>query len=102
MKPKIDRNDPSLEEIRTETGLSDAKFLGYVVHLPDSDEYAAKCELRNDSMMIAWAKSPELAQRFNTRKPADNITQAYGKNNVVTGMLFETNDQYFVICPDPE
>lgn len=72
------------------------KFLAYVVHLDASDEY-----LREWHSTISgiggwlWAKTPELAFKFQDEKSAIKIAEKYGKNAVV-GMLWDVGDQLMV------
>ena len=56
--------DVSIDEIIKEAGLPpDTKWLGYAVHLPDSDEFIAKVKNTKNGIVRVYSKSPIDARR---------------------------------------
>lgn len=85
-----------IEAVKKELGLPDtAKFLGYVIHLPDKDEFLA--DVKDDAIMKkwAWAKGPELALRFDNFKEAVKERNDC-KGNPIIALLFDVDDKYYV------
>lgn len=84
----------SLDDVREEFDLPpDTPFLGYVVHIPTSDEFLAEFK---DSPLTAsryWTKNPGMAQRFEHF--ADAYSLARENREIVVG-LFETKTQFVV------
>jgi hypothetical protein len=78
------------------------KFIGYVLHLPESDEFMAMAEHVDNygSVNYAWAQTPSLALVFKKHIKAVRELQEYGKNNVKLCLLFETETQYFKLDED--
>lgn len=86
----------SLSELKKEYGLKDdAEFLGYSVHLEKSDEFLAHFETSGALENKAWAKTPELALRFDSIADAHDISKAC-KGSIVVGM-FDIGEQIFVV-----
>ena len=78
--------------------LEDSKFLGYVVHLPHSDEFLAMSEEDEISEQRMWAKIPGMAIIYNNKKAAKKEAKSYGKGALVV-KLFDAGDQYIVAQP---
>lgn len=83
-----------LADLRKEFDLpADTPFCGYVVHIPETDEFLASFRENDKSAHRGWAKSPALAHRFEHF--ADAYTLARGGREIVVG-LFETPTQFVV------
>ena len=88
----------TLEEIKQKFGFPDiTKFLGYSVHLEESDEFLAKFdELPKEGITKKiWTKTPQMAQLY------EKFTKAYEisiqcQDAIVVGML-DTEDQIIVV-----
>lgn len=86
----------SISELKKEYGLKDdAEFLGYSVHIEKSDEFLAHFETSGVLENKGWAKTPELALRFDSIADAHEISKAC-KGAIVVGM-FDTGAQIFVV-----
>ncbi len=77
-----------------------SKFIGFVVHLPNSDEFLMNfSEDRSSSELIQggyiWAKIPDFAYAFNSQREAEKFTKDYGKDSLVA-CLFDVGDQYLL------
>lgn len=84
----------SLDDIRQEFGIpAGSPFLGYVVHIPESDEFLLDLNETADSINRLWCKSPGRAKRFDD--PMAAYDAARPGRDLVVG-LFETPDQFFV------
>lgn len=85
----------SLENLKKEFGLpEDAKYLGYAVHLPDSDEFLLDLQDTLNQLAKTWAGTPELAKRY------DRFDVAYADSRKCTGAIvvcmFDIGDKIFV------
>lgn len=84
-----------LDEIRGKLGLPEnAEFCGYLVHSVDKDEFVHSIEETTMVVKRAFAKTPELAMRF------DHFWDAYkyakeDKGEIVVG-LFEVGGEFIV------
>ena len=72
------------------------KFKGYVIHLPDREEFLAKYEESPCRNLWGWAPTPELAMTFKKLKRAKRIAYEYGKHDVEVYLLFDTPNQLFI------
>ncbi len=85
----------TLSELKKEYGLQEsAEFLGYGVHIEKTDEFLAHFEDSGALVKKAWAKTPELALRFDSIADAHDASKAC-KGSIVVGM-FDLGDQIFV------
>ncbi|UOF19506.1 hypothetical protein [Pseudomonas syringae] len=84
----------NLDELREELGLpSGAPFLGYVVHIPESDEFLANFNGITFASYRSWTKNPAMARRFEDFIDAYILVQ---KDIEIVVGLFETDDQFIV------
>lgn len=84
----------SIEETKRRTGIpADAKFVGYAVHLEQTDEFLSRFEEDLDATKKLWSKRPQDALLFMT------FEACYEKHrkcqNSVVAALFETETQIF-------
>ena len=84
----------TLSEIKAEIGIPDSSaFLGYVVHIPSTDEFLAQAKEGGGASFRAFVKGPELSQRFGEYDHA--LTQAAAsKKSAEVGLLFDTGSQF--------
>ncbi|MEM1402248.1 MAG: hypothetical protein AAGG55_02850 [Pseudomonadota bacterium] len=82
--------------MRSEVG----KLLGYVVHLPASDEFLAKTS-RNIMGIEGWlwSKAPELAFLYPTLRVATAVAKRHGPNCVAVELWDRGFDYYVQECP---
>jgi hypothetical protein len=93
-----------IKKLYEEVGLpKNTKFRGYVLHLPESDEFLASAERIDNygSINYMWSKIPDLALIFKKHIKAVRELQEYGKNNVTLCLLLDTGPQLIRI-PEEE
>lgn len=84
----------SLAELRQEFGLPpDAPFLGYVVHIPERDEFLVEYKDSQLATSRSWTKNPGMALQFQDFTAAYKLAREGGE--IVVG-LFETDTQFVV------
>lgn len=84
-----------LADIKKELGLTDdAEFLGYAVHRPGADEFLAQFYNTNLRTQKAWAKTPQVAIRYEDFSEAYDVSRKC-EGSIVVGM-FDIGDQIFV------
>lgn len=86
-----------IEEVIKECGLPDnTEFLGYVIHLPQSDEFLLKMKkIHNDGSNIkAWSKTPEICKRYQSYQKALKDCKKVGKGSKVCVLLDAGNALY--------
>ncbi len=77
-----------------EAGLpSNTKFLGFVVHLPETDEFLKNVVYGKGFENREWASIPDLAKIYKIEKKAAKEVSNYGKNATVACLL-DTGNQY--------
>jgi len=85
----------SHSEVKKQYGLAEsAEFLGYGVHIEKSDEFLALFEEDGAIEKKLWAKTPELALRFDSIAEAHDASKACGGSIVVA--MFDIGEQIFV------
>ena len=75
---------------------ADTPFRGFVVHVPEADDYLAVLEDLPSQIVRRYTKLPEQALRFSSCREAEKVCGTLPKRAVV-GVLFETEKQ-FVVC----
>jgi|JI10StandDraft_1071094.scaffolds.fasta_scaffold1803306_1 hypothetical protein len=89
----------SIDEIKCQMGLSDdSLFLGYVVHLPESDEFLV--EFYDDDYITKklWGAIPDFAIRYQDFHHAVKVLKAVSQpgRKTVIALLWEVGDQFIV------
>lgn len=89
----------SIKEVVKELGLpKGTQFDGFIVHLPESDEFLAMSIEDEYSEQRAWIPMPDMAHRYKSQEEAEAEVKKYDKGAVVC-LLFDTGDQYIVSLP---
>lgn len=84
----------SLDEVREEYGVpAGAPFLGYIVHIPETDEFLASFKNGAHATARHWTRDPGLAMRFDHFPDAHSLARE--GREIVVG-LFETDTQFLV------
>jgi len=92
---------PTLKELDNMNVPRSAIMCGFVVHLPDRDEFL-KSNTENDEMDLrTWSRTPENAIRYPNSQSAYDFVRGYDKNEAIVCILFELKKQY-LICNLPE
>lgn len=87
----------SVEYIRKELGLSDdAEPLGYVIHLPDQDEFVAEIIDNDMAFSVAYAKVPKMAKTYDEPELAIADAKKITKHKLLVCVLFESSEQYMI------
>lgn len=86
----------AVEEAIKRLGLPEhTEFTGYVVHLPEADEFLSMFQNDKEHESWMWSKTPQMAKVYQSRKKAEKVAKIYGKGALVV-LLFDTGDQYVV------
>ncbi len=87
----------SLSELQNNLGLSsEAKVLGYVIHLPDNDEFVAKLVDTSTTFSVVYAKTPELALKYENVNHAIKDAEKITKHKLLVCVLLEDADKYCI------
>ncbi|WP_026470376.1 hypothetical protein [Alkanindiges illinoisensis] len=93
---KYDLRPRNLKDTIKELGLPDnTSFNGYVVHLPEPDEFLAKFEENNMMIKRAYARTPILAKKFDDVEEAIKIVNDLDYHAQVC-VLLETDSQLII------
>lgn len=86
----------TLKEIIEECGFpKDTQFLGYVIHLPETDEFLAQFKkIHHDGSNIKmWSKTPGISKKYMSLKRAFKDVKKLKKNVEICALL-DTGDAY--------
>lgn len=89
----------SISEIKEEMNVPmDADLLGYVIHLPESDEFLATFEEKGIMHFTTWTPTPALAKRFSDFHEAFEIMKELERptRDTFVCLLFEDNNRFYV------
>ena len=89
---------PSPEAMRESMGFAaSAKFVGYVVHLPDSDEFLADAMVSQRGVTVyRYGANPDLAKVFADYRGAAKQAAQIQKHRTVVAYLFDHDNQWLV------
>ncbi len=91
------------QHLKKQLGMpSNARFLGYVLNLPHSDEFLAHYQISPDRNQWAWSATPANAKRFKKLKQLKIVQREYSKYPSQIVCLFETPEQFIVAIPEGE
>lgn len=94
------KNKYTIAELHEKYGLPEnAVFCGYVIHLPESDEFLAELIINSSFTQRLFSKTPEMAKVFQTYKKAEKAGK-HCKQRCNVGLLFDIGDQYYVLGSD--
>lgn len=75
------------------------EFLGYGIHLEESDEFLFSIQESEDVQNVGWAKTPELAKAFQSLHKAEKIRNKFKPEaNIV--WMFDSGNKIFITQPD--
>ncbi|APV37742.1 hypothetical protein [Acinetobacter soli] len=87
----------SIEDVRKALDLpDDAQALGYVIYLPDPDEFVSDLVDNNEIFSVLYTKLPELAKIYDEPQDAIDDAKKITKHNLLVCVLFESSKQYFI------
>ena len=87
----------SVAEVLAELGLpKESTVKGYVIHLPEKDEFVATINDNNITFSVAYARTPELAMIYDEPQKAISDAKKISKHKLLVCVLFETSNQYMI------
>lgn len=95
MLEKIDLNDFVNEFELPKT----TKFIGYGVHLVDSDEFLHSYKINKEVILKSWCQLPDEATTFKSLKKANRIKNEVKPEAIVVWM-FDIGKQIIVTTPE--
>lgn len=94
---KLEGEQVTIEEAKRRLELPEnAKFLGYVIHLYDEDEFVGKVEETEIAINRIYVKIPDLAQIYGTAEDAVNEALKIDKYRLLVCLLFEVNNKHMI------
>ena len=75
---------------------ADSKAIGYVIHLPEKDEFVANIKDTAEIFSVAYTGRPELAERYETPEKAIFDAKKITKHKLLVCVLLESSTQYFI------
>jgi len=66
------------------------KFVGYVINMPESDEFLAEIKKDRGMKLYKWSETPEIAIKFKIYEKAKRIIDQYDKQRAVICLLLDT------------
>lgn len=89
--------ESKIEDVRKELGLpDDAQALGYVIHLPDPDEFVSELVDNDEIFSVMYTKLPELAKIYDEPEHAIQEAKKISKHKLLVCVLFESSKQYII------
>ena len=79
---------------------AETKFIGYAIHLVDSDEFLYKHQIKKDHFITkSWCTSPEKAEKFQSFKKVTKVRDELQTDAIVVWM-FDIGKQLIVTTPE--
>lgn len=76
----------------------ETKFLGYSIHLEESDEYLVDYKLSSEAKSLTWTIRPEIAKHFQSFKEVER-TRDKVKSCAVIMWVFDTGTHIYTTQP---
>lgn len=93
---KLEGDRITIEEAKKRLDLPEnTEYRGYVINLPDTDEFLSTFEETEAVVNIAYAKIPDLAKVFHSIESAVEVVEEITKHRLLICLLFESDQQYF-------
>jgi hypothetical protein len=73
-----------------------AKFCGFVIHIPENDEFIATIEDNNFVKIIGYSATPDFAIKYRRYDKAITASKRCDKYKTIIGYLFDLGERYFV------
>ncbi len=85
-----------ITRVLNEIGLPETtKYLGYVVHLPEEDEFLMDIKETASKVLRRFAKLPEMAKRYQSLTKAKSDAKKCKQETLIC-YLFETQQRFYV------
>ncbi|MGL1958685.1 MAG: hypothetical protein OCD00_15365 [Colwellia sp.] len=75
---------------------STANFCGFVIHIPENDEFIARIENNGIVKLIGYSPIPDYAMKFRRYDKAIKTAQKCDKYKTIIGYLFDLGKQHCV------
>ncbi|MBA6253646.1 hypothetical protein [Colwellia sp. MB3u-55] len=75
---------------------SAARFCGFVILIPENDEFIAKVEDNNFVKLIGYSAIPDYAIKYKRYYKAVKASNKCDKYKTIIGYLFDLGEQHFV------
>jgi hypothetical protein len=75
------------------------EFLGYSIHLEESDEYLLDYQLSSEVNHLTWTTRPEMAKHFQSFKKVEK-TRDKIKPTAIIMWIFDTGTHIFATQPE--
>jgi len=86
-----------VKNVKKHLGLTDvAKFCGFVIHIPENDEFIAKIEESDFVKIIGYSAIPDFAIKYKRYDKALKASTKCVKYKTIIGYLFDCGEQHFV------
>jgi hypothetical protein len=86
-----------IRNIKESLGLNDAtKFCGFVIHIPEKDEFIAKIEDNGFVKVIGYSPIPDYAIKYKRFDKAIKASTKCDKYKTVIGYLFDCGELHYV------
>lgn len=96
MKNKFEKIQ--IAEVLEELGLpANSEYLGYAIHRPDTDEYLAAFKDNNGAEFWGWAKTPQLAMKYEDYNKVLADAERYDKAPTMVGLVFDVGNQLIFV-----
>ena len=85
-----------VERARKDMGYDEsAKFCGFVIYVPETDDYLGKVKQTKDATLWGYVRSPENALKYEDPLRAHIVASELAKRAVV-GVMFDLGSQFGV------
>lgn len=86
-----------VKKVKEELGLPDAaKFCGFVIHIPENDEFIGKIKETPFGKIIGYAPTPDYAIKYRRYDKAIKAAMKCDKYRTLIGFLFDLGDRHYV------
>ncbi len=86
-----------VKKVKNKLGLTDAaKFCGFVIHIPENDEFIARMKDEGFIKIIGYSPTPDFAIKYKRYDKALKASTKCVKYKTIIGYLFDCGEQHFV------
>lgn len=92
------------ESVRVSMGLPDScRFHGYVVHLPDTDEFLLNSSVAAPGVsVLQYGARPDHAKTWASYRDAERMAAQIKKHRTVVAYLFDNDNQWLLGFDHPD
>ena len=94
------KQEKPVSELIEELGLpANSKYLGYVIHCPDTDDYLAATPENAGVIKRVYVKTPEMALQYGDYSEVIQAAASISARTKI-GILFDVDDKHIVAFND--